>query len=1318
MHEGATKMRERQLSRVRARLQRLSSSQDRAAVLDADAVADVEAMVESVSDLSDDIEIAHAAGWLHWMRYQLLDDGNDQQDLAAALTFFAHVYKDRPDAVPDQVRVHFSESLPTPPSTPEVLATHAAVRLDMAQRSGDRGALDAAITFLHQALTACPPDDPNQAVYLSDLGVALKIRFEQSGVQSDIDSAIEAGRAAVALSPLDHPRLAAALSNLGLSLRTRFELAGAKSDLDAAVEALRAGVRVAPTGSLDRAMNLYNLGFALQARFERAGAESDLRAAIKTHSAAAAAIPSDYPDRAIRLSELSFALYDGFERTGDQADLDAAVHAHREAVEATPTDHPDRAMRLSNLGGLLRARFERTGAATDLDKAIKAIDAATAAATDDDPGRSMYFSNLGGVLHVRFDLTGSRSDLDAAIEAHRDALAAAPDDAPSRGFNFSDLGEMFHLRFDLTGSRSDLEEAIEATRTTIAAMPINDPRRANPLSNLGRMLRTRFEQTGNLNDLDEAVEAAEAAAAAIDASDARRAMLSSNLGAALHTRFQRRGSQADLDAAMQACKAAVAASSADDPDLGMYLANLGAGLRIRFERTGAISDLDAAIEASDAAVAATPTGHSNYATYLSNHGLALQVRFERTGARSDLDAAVEAGRGAVAATSVDNRDRASYLTNLGVALTTRYGLLGTQDDSDEALETVRFALDAASADHPHYPDHLNNLGNILQLRFRKTGSQSDLDAAIVASQASVTASPADDPHRSGRLLNLGMALGSRFERTGSEPDLIAATQACRAAAKVQEASPRSRAVAARYWGLSAAMGKRWADAADGFQTSINLLGHIAPRHLTRPDQQHILAGIGNLAADAAACCVRAGMVGRAVELFEQGRGVLLGQALDTRTDLTALTEQHPELATSFIHLRDVLDRANDPPPQSQTPPGNDTAGANQRAAGMAFEELITSIRSLAGFSTFLRPPPIAELLTTSTDGPVVVVAVSQFGSYALLLNSSHVETVSLTELTPQALYDQVTGFLSTLSDATFSAVQTRIGELLGWLWDVLAGPILDRLGFVSPPADGAAWRRVWWCTSGLLSFLPLHAAGHHHTRFDTHPATVLDRVISSYTPTIRVLDHARRSGPTDAAGQVSLGAEGRLVAVAMPHTPGASDLPGAETEANSLRARFPGHVDVVTGELVSRQTVLDLLPAVRWAHFACHGATDLADPSMSRLLLADQPLTVLDISKLRLPDAQLAFLSACSTAMPSGQLIDEAIHLASAFQLAGYRHVIATLWPVEDAVAAFLADEIYSDLSGPSPGKPAAALHQAARWLRNLDLERPSRWASHIHNGI
>lgn len=50
---------------------------------------------------------------------------------------------------------------------------------------------------------------------------------------------------------------------------------------------------------------------------------------------------------------------------------------------------------------------------------------------------------------------------------------------------------------------------------------------------------------------------------------------------------------------------------------------------------------------------------------------------------------------------------------------------------------------------------------------------------------------------------------------------------------------------------------------------------------------------------------------------------------------------------------------------------------------------------------------------------------------------------------------------------------------------------------------------------------------------------------------------------------------------------------------------------------------------------------------------------------MNLPNAQLAYLSACSTAEDKVMKFTvENIHIAAAFQLPGFPHVIGTLWEV------------------------------------------------------
>jgi len=303
---------------------------------------------------------------------------------------------------------------------------------------------------------------------------------------------------------------------------------------------------------------------------------------------------------------------------------------------------------------------------------------------------------------------------------------------------------------------------------------------------------------------------------------------------------------------------------------------------------------------------------------------------------------------------------------------------------------------------------------------------------------------------------------------------------------------------------------------------------------------------------------------------------------------------------------------------------------------------------------------------------------------------------------------------------------------LEWLWDVAVEPALSELGYGGlAPADGEL-PRVWWVPGGLLSLLPIHAAGYH-TAEDKIPRTALDHVVSSYAPTIRVLSYARHRGRRPAVRDRSL-------IIAMPTTPGLpgrNRLPGVTAEAELLQACLPAPVrlaepDPVTGpipgtaDILTRSKVLALLPECAVAHFSCHGYSDLVDPSRSFLALHDHdtaPFTVGSLTGAHLENVQLAYLSACTTAMArAGIMREEVIHLATAFQLAGFPHVIGTLWNVNDRLALAIARDFYAGLTA-SPdaihtSRAARALHHAVLRARQAFPATPSLWAAYIHAGI
>jgi len=145
-----------------------------------------------------------------------------------------------------------------------------------------------------------------------------------------------------------------------------------------------------------------------------------------------------------------------------------------------------------------------------------------------------------------------------------------------------------------------------------------------------------------------------------------------------------------------------------------------------------------------------------------------------------------------------------------------------------------------------------------------------------------------------------------------------------------------------------------------------------------------------------------------------------------------------------------------------------------------------------------------------------------------------------------------------------------------------------------------------------------------------------------------------------------------------------------------------------------KQDVISHLPDCKIFHFAGHGYTDDIDPLRSYLCLQDwkeNPLVVADLLEinLRARSPFLAYLSACG----SGRIndlgfSDESIHLISACQIAGFRHVIGTLWEVRDDTCVEMAAVAYEVMlsGGMSDESVCRGLHKASRQLRDRWLSK------------
>lgn len=1060
------------------------------------------------------------------------------------------------------------------------------------------------------------------------------------------------------------------------------------------------------------------LAGALYDRFLRGGAVADLHEARELERAAFA----DDPEDAVQVGDYALLLHMLFRQTGDSAALAEAESLARHAVAL----RPDRPTAHRMLSRVLRAVFDHTGERWALEEAV-ALSRAAVDLPDDQNDPAHYQYSYALALADWYDAVGDLDALDAAITEARKAVTMSPAGAESTIERQEHLCAMLDERWERTGSARDKAVLVEANTLAARIAPpgheardraeqnlraLNASRPATAMPDQAELLAAeavrriaRYKQTGEVDPLVEGIALARAAVQSGTPIRERRASHLDTLATALLELASARGGDLTESVALHG-------QAIDLDPCARHLANASSTLLVVFERNGELAVVNKAIEFARAAVDRLPS-----AANLGQLAVCLSKRYDATGELAVLEEAVITVRSATRLP--DEGDVLHHAGNLASLLSAWYHRTGDPAALRESIEVHREVVGGVPVGHPKRAHHLGNLGAVQHTLFDRHGDKGALDAAVAAHRAALALTPANHLDRASRLTNLsdvlrsrgeideavalarqavhydrhfghthalgvlGDALRARYAQTGDRAALAEALDVLRTAAGFAASPVDDRLRAAIVWGDLAADAGRAEEAAVAFATAVGLLPRLASRRLGRGDAQFWLRRFTGLGAKAAACALTAGSPAGAVVALEVGRGVLAAQALDSRADLSALHEDAPALAARFEQVSEAIESERD---------------ADRMTLAAAFEEVLADIRALPGHEDFLRRPTFAELTEVAAAGPIVLVNTSRHRSDALIVTPSGARAVALPELSEEELRRRVTAFQTGLADRDRRVRDQTVLETLEWLWHSVARPVLDELA----PRAGTL-PRVWWSPVGPLALLPLHAAGVHGGQW------VGDHVISSYTPTIRALRHARRG---------SSGADPHQLVVSMPVTPGADDLPHAGLEAEVVTRIRPR--TVLPGPAATRTAVLEALADTTWAHFACHGHADPANPSQSHLLLADEPLRVPDIARLRLADAEFAFLSACDTARTEPTLSDEAIHLAAAFQTAGFRHVVGTLWAVYDKTAATVAEKVYLQIlgeDGPVAGRSAAALHRVQSALRNRLPDEPSRWASYLHAG-
>ncbi|EOD64620.1 hypothetical protein, partial [Amycolatopsis vancoresmycina] len=989
-------------------------------------------------------------------------------------------------------------------------------------------------------------------------------------VMADVDGLIDA---AAALDP-DHPapeeraRMDRARALLGTLFLLRFGqapgdltdfahlLAFHWPDDDRPAEVPAGPLRVLLPGPEADVTVQFGAAVALFKHAEAGGDPAVLRVAVHLFDAVAAGTPPPHREFPLRVACVVAASLAIHRTTGDLAAAGRAIEVADRFLTGLSPKHPARPWFLAAAGVARVARL-RHGGLADLADAIGIGELALT--RRERPLRSRTgkrrrpgdpFLRMLADLAATYELHPLRARLEAELAFAYDVragLARVPAVDPAAGTAADHL-----TRFDRTGDLDDLRRAVAvagaapgepdlAPAGALVAVAAHVPgdrylAASIPWPGSGGFLKRlwldRFAPLVTTDaDADEAVVDAvidlgeyalgtragqdEPAGGVPDADDPATGRTLIGLGDVRAYRYSRFGGKPDID------RAVALVELAGSPDGAREMGMVAFVYMQRFTVSRSAADLGTAVSWYEQALRTTSRDAAERQWLM--HQLAdayratAKVAPDRTA--EFLRRGAELSEQVLAGAPAGDPRRALWLAAAGDTHNQRYGDSRDPADLDRAIGCYRQAV-AVTDD----PLPASKLGAACHARFHLAGDPADLRLAIEGYAEALAWPAPDDGLRSMALAGYCTAYRDLFDVATDEVSpgyLETLAEVCVARGR---GNPMPEVVACHAVGSLAMAMNRPGTAVPVLDHAVGLLRSATWRETGWADQETHLRGTVDLASTAIAAHLANADPAGAVEAAERGRALILGSELDTRADLAHLATAEPALAG---RLRDVRDRLNAPMVFDHAGAVHDTVGRSGRTRLWAeHDRIVEQVRRLPGFAGFLRPPSLPELRRAAAGGAVVLVNADAHRSDAVIVTG---DADPVPVPLPRLTFEDVRTHAEAIADATSApslvrALRARrvLPDLLAWLWESAVEPVVAAL------PGGHREPRVWWLPTGPLGRFPLHAAGA-----PGRPGA-LDLVVSSYIPTLRALQHARRRARP---------AVRRQLTVALADEPGLPRLP-------------------------------------------------------------------------------------------------------------------------------------------------------------------------------
>ncbi|KZO99658.1 hypothetical protein CALVIDRAFT_494510 [Calocera viscosa TUFC12733] len=1106
------------------------------------------------------------------------------------------------------------------------------------------------------------PAEPRFANVTTTLaqGAAAIQRYRADGLRSDLDSAVHIYWNLHLILMPHHPDYFPCRYQLCILLSERFDLWGTESDVDKAVE-LGEELSLATTGVAlkDRVDYLRACARAYALRFDGTTQASDASRAVDLVEEAES-LPVD--GSAVNRDLLIWhgrALFYLYEAKGDFRRLQESIRFLTCTLSELDDDSESRSLCLLFLSEAHRSRQDKLNERTEVAKILSYAETAVNLATPHNPRRPRYLNALAIALQ-RHSLT---HHLQEPTSLHR-AIAVA-------------------------------QEAVQCVRE-------GDRRYTALLTTTSNGLRYRYHLGGDYNDINDCVQIQEKSLRLRSEHQKGYNAAVYGLCLSLIYRFRSNGSLNDIDRSIAILQERCAALAANMPMHAQFLNVLSQGFMERWYYFNTISDLQKALDLCKEVVTTISGGG-----YLANVGVCYYELYLHNSNAEDLENAIDW------MTKADGRresiyDLPEHLLAYGKAYVARAKLLKQAMDWNEGVKFLRSALDHSPPGHKRRAQTLMALGNALLARYRAVQDRTCLEESrqLLTDCLENVASGLEKTKCRLLLADTVAEHGPAFGALTYPLDLLALLES---AASDSEALSADRFTAALKWASLAQENQHLEEAYRAFAAAVSLLPHVAWLGYGRDVRlQELRARAGTLAVDAAAAAIAVGRYDRALELLESGRGIFWRQLLQLRTEVDELQDVSPKVAEE---LQDV-GRALEADVPTSGALENEHLMQRHRRLAERWEQLVTAVRKLEGFEDFLQATKFSQLSEAAKEGPVVIINGSTTRVDALILTPDHRNYHCALPGMQARLAIQLAEFLrhalSVPKDQRGLAfMEYAVRSVLDRLWHTVVSPIRAALNSIY--TDGLP-HRIWLLPTGPFCLLPIHAAG-----FCSVPSSGIGQdMVCSYTATLGALIRARKIPRGEHGGP-------RLLAISQSSTPGQEPLVCSNEEMQIVKNIAPHDtVTCIYGEEATVTKICDELLQAEWVHLSCHGNSNPENPLLSCFRFFDGPLSLSDISKLRLPHADFAFLSACHTARPAGELPDESLHLAAALQLAGFKSILATQWGIADKDAPVVTRDVYQYMFTSGHGNfrsSAEALHHAVAHLKRRGLPA-IRWVPFVHLGI